>query len=1065
MENLINDINGLKVIHNMIQDYTIILSSRDLRHLGQITGIQNVNLNKNLNSADEISFTISKFKMIDNKYKNVKESLWNQIIDLKLIWVKELNEYFEINVRTEDSSDTVKNITGTSLCEAELGQTMLYNTEINTENDIARDDYDANYPTTFYREDHPEASLLHRILEKAPHYTIKYVDESLKNLSFIRQFTIDGTSIYDFLTGECSEQYNCLFDFNSADRSISVYDLYTTCNDCGYRGDYYDKCPKCESTNLKYFGEDTTILVDKTNLTDSITLEADVSSIKNSFKLVAGDDYMTATIRMLNQNGSDYIYYFSDEQKSDMSSELVQKLNDYDKLYNSKTDEYQKYVSIIYDQTDKILNLTSEKMPTIEESPITAETEAAKLTVDNLSPTALTELTESTSVETVNSALKNYAKVYIKSGYVKIETNNDAAFSYNGKHDDGFTYGTWTGSFTITNYSDSEDVKATEKLTIQINDNYEEFIKQKVLKQVAQMDENEDEKGSIFDVLDIEDLDKFKDALKLYCKNRLTSFYDAIQGALDVLVQMDQATESADLYESMYIPYYNKLQACQEAINSIQIEIDQAQKELNEAQDNVTRIQKELNFKDFLGDLYVTFCAYRREDEYSNENYISDGLDNADMLKHANEFIETAKNELIKSSEKQWTLSSTLYNLLILPEFKPIIKYFKLGNWIRLKVDNQLFKLRLISYSLDFNSLDSLSVEFSNVSKIKSVAFDAQQIIQSAKSMASSYGYVSKQADKGSNAQNDIESWKQSGLDSGLIQIKNGKDEEITYGKNGLLCRAYDDITGTYSDDQLKLVHNAIAFTDNNWKSVKQMIGNHNYMVYDKESESWGEKTGYGNTAEFVTAGHVSGSTIVGGEIYSHNYSNKSGEEKGTYIDLANGSFSFAGGGFTYDGKDSLVLRTSAIEDAIKDVGVTAKNLHVKAQNIDTMDGKIKSDQIDSITVSQISDPDNFNIGSVNAENIKGKIKSDQIESIDAIKINGNIDASKITGTNNNLIDTVESSKISTILENKTLSNTSITGTLSLNNTDGTTVTGLSGDYQIGDKMLKIINGIIVSIT
>lgn len=1065
MGNLINDINGLKVIHNMIQDYTIILSSRDLRHLGQITGIQNVNLNKNLNSADEISFTISKFKMIDNKYKNVKESLWNQIIDLKLIWVKELNEYFEINVRTEDSSDTVKNITGTSLCEAELGQTMLYNTEINTENDIARDDYDANYPTTFYREDHPEASLLHRILEKAPHYTIKYVDESLKNLSFIRQFTIDGTSIYDFLTGECSEQYNCLFDFNSADRSISVYDLYTTCNDCGYRGDYYDKCPKCESTNLKYFGEDTTILVDKTNLTDSITLEADVSSIKNSFKLVAGDDYMTATIRMLNQNGSDYIYYFSDEQKSDMSSELVQKLNDYDKLYNSKTDEYQKYVSIIYDQTDKILNLTSEKMPTIEESPITAETEAAKLTVDNLSPTALTELTESTSVETVNSALKNYAKVYIKSGYVKIEINNDAAFSYNGKHDDGFTYGTWTGSFTITNYSDSEDVKATEKLTIQINDNYEEFIKQKVLKQVARMDENEDEKGSIFDVLDIEDLDKFKDALKLYCKNRLTSFYDAIQGALDVLVQMDQATESADLYESMYIPYYNKLQACQEAINSIQIEIDQAQKELNEAQDNVTRIQKELNFKDFLGDLYVTFCAYRREDEYSNENYISDGLDNADMLKHANEFIETAKNELIKSSEKQWTLSSTLYNLLILPEFKPIIKYFKLGNWIRLKVDNQLFKLRLISYSLDFNSLDSLSVEFSNVSKIKSVAFDAQQIIQSAKSMASSYGYVSKQADKGSNAQNDIESWKQSGLDSGLIQIKNGKDEEITYGKNGLLCRAYDDITGTYSDDQLKLVHNAIAFTDNNWKSVKQMIGNHNYMVYDKESESWGEKTGYGNTAEFVTAGHVSGSTIVGGEIYSHNYSNKSGEEKGTYIDLANGSFSFAGGGFTYDGKDSLVLRTSAIEDAIKDVGVTAKNLHVKAQNIDTMDGKIKSDQIDSITVSQISDPDNFNIGSVNAENIKGKIKSDQIESIDAIKINGNIDASKITGTNNNLIDTVESSKISTILENKTLSNTSISGTLSLNNTDGTTVTGLSGDYQIGDKMLKIINGIIVSIT
>ena len=55
MENLINDINGLKVVNNCVQDYTIVLSSRDLRHLGQITGIQSVNLSKNLNSSDEIN--------------------------------------------------------------------------------------------------------------------------------------------------------------------------------------------------------------------------------------------------------------------------------------------------------------------------------------------------------------------------------------------------------------------------------------------------------------------------------------------------------------------------------------------------------------------------------------------------------------------------------------------------------------------------------------------------------------------------------------------------------------------------------------------------------------------------------------------------------------------------------------------------------------------------------------------------------------------------------------------------------------------------------------------------
>ena len=38
------------------------------------------------------------------------------------------------------------------------------------------------------------------------------------------------------------------------------------------------------------------------------------------------------------------------------------------------------------------------------------------------------------------------------------------------------------------------------------------------------------------------------------------------------------------------------------------------------------QIQDTLNFKDYLGEnLWLDFCAYRREDTYSNDNYISDG--------------------------------------------------------------------------------------------------------------------------------------------------------------------------------------------------------------------------------------------------------------------------------------------------------------------------------------------------------------------------------------------------------------------------------------------------------
>ena len=56
----------------------------------------------------------------------------------------------------------------------------------------------------------------------------------------------------------------------------------------------------------------------------------------------------------------------------------------------------------------------------------------------------------------------------------------------------------------------------------------------------------------------------------------------------------------------------------------------------------------------------------------------------------------------------------------------------------------------------------------------------------------------------------------------------------------------------------------------------------------------------YGLSAQFVQAGYIYGTQIIGGDIYSDNYSPTSG----TYINLRDGSFSFAGGKLKYDGSN-----------------------------------------------------------------------------------------------------------------------------------------------------------------
>ena len=639
-----------------VQELTILLTTRGKHIYGKINNIdtQSISYKMNLNSANELSFTVHK------EVDGIIEPLWDKIKDFRLVYVKELNEYYQIKISTNNGTDDItKTISAISLCEAELSQIYIRNTENNTEDDIARDDY---VVTKFYSLTDKKASLLDRILSFAPHYKIGHVDDSLIELQ--RSFSIDNTSIYDFLTGDCSEQFNCLFQFNSVTRTINVYDLYTRClnPECGYRGEFNDICPKCGSKKISYFGEDTSIFINSKNLSDSITFETDDDSVKNCFKIEGGDDDINAAIRNVNPNGTDVIYYITDDQKEEMSDELVQKISSYDTLYNEKIDTYRTLNQNIYDAYDKILYYTSSMMPTVEHEEVTATTEADKLTLANLSPVGLQKVTTSTSVATVNTALKMLAKVFVKSGYVKVDvdTDNTNTFTYVGTDEQHNHYGTWYGRFKVTNYSNEEDVVYTDYLEIKVYDLYETYLDQKIKKNIVSNDKNGED--SLFDVLTIKSLDNFKEAIKLYCLNRLTSFKSALEGCVFTLVEADQAKEGADLYEGMYLSYLNKLNACEDEIDARQKTINEWQNQLDEYTTTRNEIQDSLNFEKYLGeDLYYEFISYKREDTYSNENYISDGLNNEELLKKAEELIENAQKELYKSAMKQHTITCIIY--------------------------------------------------------------------------------------------------------------------------------------------------------------------------------------------------------------------------------------------------------------------------------------------------------------------------------------------------------------------------------------------------------------------
>lgn len=777
-------------MNNNVVTPTVVLCHRNKHKIGAIYPISEWSITPDMYNKNECSFKVYK------EVNGIATPLWDQIKDLKVIYIPEYNEYFQISIDKTQTNETVKTITGSNLGIAELSQTMLYDIEINTEDDIARDAYKMAY---IYDPTDISSSLLGRVLSKAPHYKIKHVDASLCKL--VRSFSINDKSIYDFLTGDLADELNCLVWVDSYDRSISLYDLDNSCPKCNHRAENETVCSECGATMTSGYGEYFIVPVSNDNLSDSISVTTKDDEVKNIFRIQGGDDVINAAIRAVNPNGTEYINRFATFQTEDMSDELIDKINSYQKLYESKKKPYKEIMNGLYDTIDQILYLTSSMMPSPETDDTDANKELAKLTADNLGMIAVQNLRVA-GVTTVNNAVKSMADIYMSAGY-KVEI---ASSTYSNQ--------VWNGRFKVTSVDDENDTATNgSDITLLITDDYETFITQKIQK-----------------ILDKQDMSDEEYDWTKYGLNRLSSFSDAYQSCIDMLIDSGVGDPNHEFYTSIYLVYYNKKLEVDKEIQVREAQIKEQEDKEAEYEKQRDSIQSELNFEKYLGkDLYSEYCLYRREDTYQNDNYISDGLSNSEILSKAEELLEVAQKEIVKASELQVDLSTDVGNIWTIDEFKDVLDQWKCGNWIRVICDDDIYKLRLLNYTIKDSDFSKISCDFSSVLKVSDGISDIKSILDSAKSMAGSYESVKRQAKNAQETGKTVSEWVEHGMNATAVAIRDSDSQSITYDNHGLLARTYDDITGEYEPEQLKVVNNTLAITDDNWKTVKAAIGKIHY--------------------------------------------------------------------------------------------------------------------------------------------------------------------------------------------------------------------------------------------
>jgi hypothetical protein len=325
----------------------------------------------------------------------------------------------------------------------------------------------------------------------------------------------------------------------------------------------------------------------------------------------------------------------------------------------------------------------------------------------------------------------------------------------------------------------------------------------------------------------------------------LESEYDALEVVRDALLEADESATSTNT-----------------EMTAKQTEIDDKEEEIDDKQDEIDAIDTILDdIKDevaiatyFSEDLYLELESFVIGATVTDESFaIGDTDTDVEIQEVTQELYDTYIDYLDTNSKLKYTFTIDLANFITHEEYDYFTKYMQFGMTITLDIDSDGTFAYPMLLGLDINLDDDSDIEFlfSEEMRYESSAMSYEDYLASEVSSAVSTISGSKSSwgeYTNSGTSDTIDNIFENGLSMDLVSIKNDDSEELTITSTGLLARSLNDDGVTYSDEQLKIVHNKIVFTDDNFDSLKTAVGK---VTLPDES------TAYGINAEKIYASKI----------------------------------------------------------------------------------------------------------------------------------------------------------------------------------------------------------------
>ena len=194
-------------------------------------------------------------------------------------------------------------------------------------------------------------------------------------------------------------------------------------------------------------------------------------------------------------------------------------------------------------------------------------------------------------------------------------------------------------------------------------------------------------------------------------------------------------------------------------------------------------------------------------------------------------------------------------------------------------VDGKVYKLRLTNWTIDYNSIEDLDIEFSDVVRSGNIISDVESILSKSRSIATTYDYTARQANKGEDASKTVKFYKDYGIDFSQVKaIVSKGNTNIVYDDDGILLQRVDDEETL--PEQARIYNNGIYITRDAWRTVSTGLGHFSY----KDPETGETVDTYGIVADTVIGKLILGENL---KIYSESGKLEMGDEglKVTSID------------------------------------------------------------------------------------------------------------------------------------------------------------------------------------